>query len=100
MSVLESFAKGQTITKSASAAGRIALNVERAAGDLEDSVAELRSAVSTLEETVNPLLRAPEPEQPCADRKLGESEFADRILRQKDEVDYLAYRIRALTSRL
>ena len=100
MSVLESFAKGQTITKSASAAVRIALNVERAAGDLEDSVAELRSAVSTLEETVNPLLRAPEPEQPCADRRLGESEFADRILRQKDEVDYLAYRIRALTSRL
>ena len=100
MSVLESFAKGQAITKSASAAGRIALNVERAAGDLEDSVAELRSAVSTLEETVNPLLRATEPEQPFADRKLGESEFADRILRQKDEVDCLAYRIRALTSRL
>lgn len=71
MSVLESFAKGQTITKSASAAGRIALNVERAAGDLEDSVAELRSAVSTLEETVNPLLRAPEPEQPCATARLA-----------------------------
>ena len=100
MSNFENFTKAQTATKSASTACRVALNVERAAADLEDSVTELRSAVSTLEETVNPLLRAHEPEQPCADRKLGESEFADRILRQKDEVDYLAYRIRALTSRL
>ena len=93
MNTLENFAKKQS-------AGRVALNVERAAGILDVSVDELRAAVSVLEDIINPLLGSPVHPPIREECLTSESEFADRILHHATEVESLTFRIRALTARL
>lgn len=92
---------GQSAGGTATPTARVLLNVERAAGDLEQMMNELAGAVAHLEDVASPLLGVTS-EKMCSrpDRPKGESEHAERILRLKDEVENLTFRIQSVIAGL
>lgn len=79
---------------------RTALNVERATSDLESALRDMGDAVGALEDVIAPLLAGNGVDGLGSDRAPGDSEVAERIMRQVDGAQACTARIRSLIARL